>query len=218
MKIKFDLNDLTLENIGSWPIEVRVGLCLIAFIATLFLGYWLDTRNQLNDLGFTQRQEKDLKTSFETKQHSMINFAAYKEQLAEIARRFGTMLRQLPNRTEVPGLLEDLSKAGTTLGLEFKSFDPQEEVLHDFYAELPIKISVIGNYHQFGNFVSNIASLNRIVTLHDFEIRGIAEEEKNKLSNKPGLLVMDITAKTYRYIETPVITGEKLKASTGVIK
>jgi type IV pilus assembly protein PilO len=147
-----------------------------------------------------EADELDLRTQFENKQQRAANLDAYKGQLAEMERSFGAMLRQLPGKTEVPSLLVDISQTGLAAGLQEKLFQPGTEKSNGFYAELPIKIKLVGSYHQFGAFVSGIAALPRIVTLHDIEISPSKEGGSEKSTNYDNL-VMDVTAKTYRYIE-----------------
>jgi type IV pilus assembly protein PilO len=141
-----------------------------------------------------EQKEIDLRKTFEQKQAKAANFEQYKQQLAEMERTFGAMLRQLPGKTEVPNLLVDISQTGLAAGLEEKLFQPSNEIRRDFYAELPIRIRLTGSYHELGNFVSGIAALPRIVTLHNVDIR---PENKDSID----LLTLDVTAKTYRYLE-----------------
>lgn len=142
-----------------------------------------------------QQEEQELRSSFEQKQKKAANFDAYKAQLAEIERSFGTMLRQLPGRTEIPNLLVDISQTGLAAGLQEELFQPSDEIQKDFYAEKPIRIRLKGSYHEFGKFVSDIAALPRIVTLHNVEI------EPENASGPADELVMNVTAKTYRYLD-----------------
>ena len=193
MALNIDLNDIDFENIGSWPASVKVVAIIVACALLLFLGYWFDTKKQLAYLKQIQNEELTLRASFEQKQHKASNLDAYKEQMTTMKASFGALLRQLPEQTEVPALLEDISHQGLATGLEFRSIRLQPENEIDFYVELPIEISVVGNYHQFAEFVSNVAALPRIVTLHDFDVRPI---DDNQLG---GQLQMNITAKTYRY-------------------
>jgi type IV pilus assembly protein PilO len=182
---------------GRWPLPVRaffVGLifAICAAVAWYFL-VWDNNRPQLQK---AEADEQDLRSQFENKQQRAANLDAYKNQLSEMERSFGAMLRQLPGKTEVPNLLVDISQSGLSAGLQEKLFQPGSEQTKGFYAELPIKIKLVGNYHEFGNFVSGIATLPRIVTLHDIEIR----PEGGKESGYDNL-TMEVTAKTYRYIE-----------------
>jgi type IV pilus assembly protein PilO len=141
-----------------------------------------------------ERQEVDLRAQFEDRQRKAANFDAYRAQLAEIERDFGAMLRQLPGKTEVPSLLVDISQTGLGAGLEEQTFTPMGEIQKDFYAELPIKLRYTGSYHELGNFVSGIAALPRIVTLHDISIKPVNASSTDDL-------VLDVTAKTYRYLD-----------------
>lgn len=191
--MNIDLNELELNEIGTWPWPAKILTILLISTLILFLGYWFDTKKQLTILATKQKEELDLKTTFEIKQHKAANLEAYKEQMNVMKASFGALLQQLPEKTEVPGLLEDISHQGLAAGLEFRSIRLQPEKEIDFYVELPIEISVIGNFHQFGEFVSNVASLPRIVTLHDFVIHPVANNASD------DNLIMNITAKTYRY-------------------
>ncbi|MCK4586436.1 MAG: type 4a pilus biogenesis protein PilO [Gammaproteobacteria bacterium] len=200
-----DLNNLNLDpnNVGSWPMAAKAIVILLLCAAILFAGYYLDTSDQLVTLEKSQAKEVSLKKTFETKQSKAKNLEAYKAQMVEMERSFGALLQQLPGKTEVPGLLDDISRIGVQSGLEFEFFKPEAEIPKDFYAELPIGLRVKGNYHQFGNFVSGTAALPRIVTLHDFTIS----------AGKKGSdgMVMEATAKTYRYLEKSETTNNERK-------
>ena len=209
LNTKINLSDLTLENMGSWPLAVKVFFCSFVFVMVLFCGYYFDIADAIIDLDSAARKEVNLRAEFENKQAQSASLQAYKLQLREIRQSFGALLRQLPSKTEVPGLLEDISKSGIASGLEFKSFSPSMEVRHDFYAELPITIEVVGTYHQFGEFISRISALDRIVTLHDFIIKPVevgppnpsAKEKPDAKVRVGNQLVMQLTAKTYRYMD-----------------
>ena len=197
--MKIDVNDLTFENIDRWPLPIKIAAIAIIFGAIIFFGYWFINKQQLATIETAKLKEQELKQTFQVKQQLAANYDEYKQQLAVIKQTFGTMLRQLPSTTEVPGLLEDISQAGIASGLTFKLFKPQPEIKHEFYAELPIQIQITGNYHQLAEFASKIVGLDRIVTLHDFSIN--YETSPNKGVVNTHNLVMDITAKTYRYTE-----------------
>lgn len=204
MAINLNLNDLSFDNIGAWPKPIKIIVVILLAAAICGLGYWFDTQKQLQRKGVLAKQEQSLRKEFEEKQHLAANLRTYRVQIEQMKRSFGDMLRQLPSKTEVPGLLEDISKAGVASGLEFKLFDPAEEIQHEFYSELPIHMSVVGTYHQLGEFVSRVASLDRIVTLHDVNITVIDDKQGNKSSAnnlEHESLQMKITAKTYRYTE-----------------
>jgi type IV pilus assembly protein PilO len=187
-----DLNDLDLNNIASWPLPARSAVIAIIFGGVLGLGYWFDIKDQGISLEKAESKEMELRQTFETKAKKAANLAAYEQQLAEMRASFGAMLRQLPNKTEVAELLVDISQTGLASGLEFELFKPESEVPKEFYAELPITIRVKGSYHEFGNFVSGVAALPRIVTVHNINIAP---------SKDGGELNMDMLAKTYRYID-----------------
>jgi len=192
-----DLQSLDFNDIGSWPVLFRalfVGLFFVVAIGAGF--YFLVYSEQMPRLERAEMEEQELRTSFEQKQRKAANFDAYRAQLDEIERSFGTMLRQLPGKTEIPNLLVDISQTGLAAGLQEELFQPSAEIQKDFYAEKPIKIRLKGSYHEFGKFVSDIAALPRIVTLHNVEIQpessqGPADE-----------LVLNVTAKTYRYLDS----------------
>jgi type IV pilus assembly protein PilO len=190
------LRSLDPRDVGRWPFAVRAFFVALAFVAVTGIGWymfvWDDDRPVLQK---AEADELDLRTQFETKQQRAANLEAYKLQLGEMERSFGAMLRQLPGKTEVPNLLVDISQTGLAAGLSEKLFQPGAEKSNGFYAELPIHIRLVGSYHEFGNFVSGIAALPRIVTLHDISIS--PADNKGAYDN----LVMDVTAKTYRYIE-----------------
>ena len=207
MSLLEDLRGLDKRDIGRWPALFRWGLIGVLFlVVALFAAYYFVWQNQRPELLRAQQEEQELRQTFEQKQRKAANFEAYKEQLKDMERSFGAMLRQLPGKTEVPSLLVDISQTGLAAGLQEKLFQPAGEVRRDFYAELPIKIRLTGSYHQLGNFVSGIAALPRIVTLHDIEIK---PESKDSLDQ----LVLDVTAKTYRYLEEDEDKGDAAKAA-----
>ncbi len=190
-----ELNELDIKSIVSWPTPAKVGLIILACVLVLAAGYWFDTKDQLQALKDTQTKEPGLKQSFETKQAKAANLDAYRQQMVEIRASFNTMLRQLPSKAEIADLLVDVSQTGLASGLEFELFSPKAETPKDFYAELPISMRVTGNYHQLGAFVSGVAALPRIVTLHDFSIHPADKKDGD------GRLIMEMTGKTYRYLD-----------------
>jgi type IV pilus assembly protein PilO len=203
MNLMQELRSLDPRDPGRWPLPVRavvVLACLLAAsIALIYFAVW---QNQMPLLQQREDQEQTLRNEFRTKHSKAVNLALYKQQLADIERSFGAMLRQLPSKTEVPNLLVDISQTGLAAALQEKLFQPGQEVKQDFYAELPIKIRLTGTYHEFGEFVSGIAALPRIVTLHDIQITPV---EKNSTG---GQLQLDLTAKTYRYLDDSEIAAE----------
>lgn len=191
--MNLDLNELDLTNIARWPAAARALVIIFIMGGVIFLGYWFHTKDQLVQLDEAEQHEVDLKVIFEKKAQQSANLEAYEQQLDEMRESFGAMLRQLPNKTEVADLLVDVSQTGLASGLEFELFKPQSELPREFYAELPISIQVIGRYHEFGDFISGVAALPRIVTVHDVNV--------SPRSKDGSLLVMNLTAKTYRYLE-----------------
>jgi len=187
----FDWSELqNIETIGIWPGPVKLLLLVVFFTGTLGAGFWFHIKNLQADLDVVIAEESTLRTELENKAILAANLEAYRQQLVDMQESFGALLRQLPGRTEVPGLLDDVTDQGLGSGLDFSNISLQAEVEQEFYVELPINIEVVGNYHDFGTFVSGVASLSRIVTLHDFQI---------STSGSRSELVMQITARTYRY-------------------
>jgi type IV pilus assembly protein PilO len=192
---------------GRWPLGIRAIVASFVFVVASFLfGMVLIYNTQMDEYEQVQTEQDQLWAEFEQKQHQAANFAAYRAQLKDMERSFGAMLRQLPGRTEVPNLLVDISQTGNGAGLDEKLFQPGAELKQDFYAELPIKIRLTGSYHAFGNFVSGIAALPRIVTLHDIQIQ--PELQKSAGTDQ---LVLDLTAKTYRYLEDDEMSPDSKK-------
>ena len=195
MNLIEELQSLDVNDIGRWPLVFRVAVIVLVFVAVTFAGIWFTiVKDKAPVLQRAEAEEQELRVTFENKQRKAANYDAYKAQLAQIEQSFGTMLRQLPGETEIPSLIVDISQTGLAAGLQEKLFQPQAEVPRDFYAEKPIKIRLTGGYHEMANFVSGIAALPRIVTLHDINI---SPEEKNSFDT----LSLEVTAKTYRYIE-----------------
>lgn len=197
---KVDFADLDLNNLGSWPSPVKAIACLLLLILTLGLGYNFYLSDLQAKLERDRAEEVTLKEQFAGKAFQAANLDAYKDQMKEMEESFGTLLRQLPSDTEVPGLLEDITRTGLGSGLEFEEIKLQPEVVQQFYIELPIQISVVGAYHDLATFVSGVASLPRIVTLHDFEIKPVEEGNTSKLR-------MNVLAKTYRYNDAGLKVG-----------
>jgi type IV pilus assembly protein PilO len=206
MSILDDIKSLDPNDPGRWPLAVRVGsvaLCFVVIAALLF--YFLVWSDQKPILDRVVSEEQTLRGTFKTKHSKAVNLEVYQQQLADIERSFGALLRQLPGKTEVPNLLVDISQVGVGAGLEEKLFQPSAEVKKDFYAELPIKIKLTGSYHQMGEFVSGIAALPRIVTLHEITIK---PDNKDTYDN----LAFELTAKTFRYLDdAEVAAAEKAK-------
>ncbi|MDJ0916311.1 MAG: type 4a pilus biogenesis protein PilO [Woeseiaceae bacterium] len=196
MNVMEELQALDVNDVGRWPLVFRAAVIAIVFVGVLGLGiYFTIVKDKAPQLQKAEATEQDLRQVFENKQRKAANYDEYKEQLAEMEQSFGTMLRQLPGETEIPSLIVDISQTGLAAGLQERLFEPQSEVPRDFYAEKPIRIRLTGGYHEIADFVSGIAALPRIVTLHNINITsGGGAGVYNELS-------MEVTAKTYRYIE-----------------
>lgn len=201
-----DLNNLDFSELASWPIAVKAIIIIIVAFAVLALGYFVDIQAQQDNLSRITAKETQLKEDFELKQLKASNLDAYKAQMIEMEDSFGAMIRQLPSKTEVEDLLVDISQTGIASGIEFQLFKPLTEKHIEFYAELPITLKMTGTYHQFGEFVSGIAALPRIVTLENISI----QSNKNSKDNKK-VLTMDVTAKTYRYLDDSEVSGKRTK-------
>lgn len=195
MNLVEELKSLDANDVGRWPFAFRAAVIAIVFFVVVGLGvYWTVIGDRAPILQRAQNDEQQLRLTFENKQRKAANYDAYKEQLGDIEQSFGTMLRQLPGETEIPSLIVDISQTGLAAGLREKLFIPQPEIPKDFYAEKPIKIRLTGGYHEIGNFVSGIAALPRIVTLHNITI---TPEGSGSFDN----LSMEVTAQTYRYLD-----------------
>ena len=195
MNLVEELKSLDINDVGRWPVLFRLAVIVLAFVAVTGLGiYWTIIQDKAPQLSRAQEDEQTLRVTFENKQRKAANYDAYKRQLSQIEQSFGTMLRQLPGETEIPSLIVDISQTGLAAGLQEKLFQPQAEIPKDFYAEKPIKIRLSGGYHEMANFVSGIAALPRIVTLHDISITPEGKDSYDRLS-------LEVTAKTYRYLD-----------------
>ena len=205
-----DLRNLDFQDVGGWPIPVKLVAVILVIGGILFAGFKADIESLRATIEQEKTKETQLLASLDTKQKKAANLEALKVQMQEMQQSFGDMLRQLPNKTEVAGLLVDISQTGLAAGLEFQLFKPGKEVPSEFYAELPIQISVIGNYHQFGEFISGVAALPRIVTTHNINI---AKKSAKKGKGGPDTLEMTAIAKTYRALdEEELDQEEKAKA------
>jgi len=195
-----ELSNLDPQNIGAWPLTIRIVVIAVVCAAVGYGTWHYDVQPQLQALEKVEKEEITLKSTFEVKQKKTANLNALKVQLAEMKQAFGDMIRQLPDQTEVAGLIVDISQTGLAAGLEFELFKPGKEKPGEFYSELPITLRVVGSYHQFGEFVSGIATLPRIVTTHDITIVKRGGKSKRGARSE-GTLVMNATAKTYRALE-----------------
>jgi type IV pilus assembly protein PilO len=202
MSLLDDLRNLDRNNIGGWSKSVKVFFASLIVIVILFLGWYLKISNQQDELENLQRKEAGLKTEFSDKQAKAVNLPAYRKQLEDMKEMLQTMLRQLPSKTEMPDLLNDITQAALASGIETELFQPGPETMKDFYAEKPIALKMLGTYHQFGTFISNVASLPRVVilTMHDVSLRP-TKVKGSKISSPSGQLSLEGTVKTYRYLD-----------------
>jgi len=198
-----ELRRLNPRDIGTWPVLPKLGVLLLLFLVILGAGYWIDWSAQWDELTAARTKEESLRNAFLDKKRQAINLEAYRKQLADIEQSFGTMLKQLPNRSEMEALLSDINQAGLGRGLQFELFKPASaEIMSDFYAELPIQIKVIGNYHDIGAFASDVSQLSRIVTLNNLALA----------TDKDGSLMMDATARTFRYLDEEEVAAQRRAA------
>lgn len=204
------LRDLDPNDPSRWPLPFRLGaIALIFVVAAGVMSYFLAWKDKKPELDAARAQEVQLLQTLETKARKAANLDAYKAQLAEMERSFGAMLRKLPDKTEVPNLLTDISQQGAGAGLDQKLFQPSAQINKDFYAELPIKMKLTGSFHAIGAFVSGIAALPRIVTLHDVEITPVNKDGGN------DQLQLNVTAKTYRYLDDEEQAAQQPQQSGG---
>ena len=197
-----ELRRLDPKKIGTWPVMPKVGVLVLVLIAILGASFWFDWKDQLEQIDAEQAKENQLKTTYIEKKKQALNLPSYKKQLEDIEKQFGALLRQLPGKSEMDALLTDINQAGLGRGLQFELFKPAaEETMREFYAELPIAIRVTGTYHDLGAFASDIGKLSRIVTLNNVALS----------PGKDGNLVMDATAKTFRYLDDDEIATQRRK-------
>jgi type IV pilus assembly protein PilO len=195
-----ELRQLNPKDIGSWPILPKLIALLLLFVAIMAAGWFLDWSNQLDELNASRAKEAELRTKFLAKKEQAINLDAYRKQLADIEQSFGAMLKQLPNKSEMEALLSDINQAGLGRGLQFELFKPaSQEVMSEFYAELPITLRLSGKYHDLGAFASDVAQLSRIVTLNNIALA----------ADKEGKLTMDATARTFRYLDDEEVAAKR---------
>jgi len=200
MKFLDDLRNLDRHNVGGWPNTIKMFFTGLVFVIVMFFGWYLHVSDQQDELANAESQEDSLKTEFSQKQAKSANLESLEQQLSDMQVMLRTLLRQLPSKTEMPELLIDISQTALAAGIENELFQPGPETPKDFYAEKPITLRMVGTYHQFGTFISGVASLPRVVilTLHDVSLSPQNADKKNSAS---GLLVLQGTVKTYRYLE-----------------
>lgn len=203
-----NLNELDFENIGSWPLAARLIAIVLVFAAVAGGGFYYFTQDKIAELESVEAKEGPLKQEFKKKQGKAASLEAFKQQMVEMEKRFGSMLRQLPQKTEVADLLVEISQTGLSNNLEFSLFKPAGEVRKEFYAELPVNINVSGTYHDFGGFATGIAALPRIVTIHNVSMSP-GKKQSAKDIDKDQKLSITLVAKTYRYLEQDTKSNRK---------
>ena len=202
MKLE-DFNNIDFKNAGSLPMPVKLVLLGFLFLVLVGLGYWFLWSPQIEEFDQAEAKEQELRQVFTTKKGQAIKIEAYKQQMVDIEKTFGALLKQLPDKSQMDGLLTDINQAGLGRGLEFELFKPGQETVADFYAEMPIQIRIKGNYHDVGAFATDISKLSRIVTLNDMAIAPLNKDSKD------SLLLLDAVAKTYRYLDSSEIAAKK---------
>lgn len=197
-----DLRNLDRNNVGVWPKSIKTFFAVLIVVLILLGGWWFKIRDQQATLEQQQQREAALKTEFSTKQAKVVNLPAYRKQLEDMKEMLRTMLRQLPSKTEMPDLLVDISQTALAAGIVVDLFQPGAEVVKEFYAEKPIQLKMLGTYHQFGTFISGVASLPRVVilTMHDVSLRPVKPGPNTALATG-GQLTLEGTVKTYRYVD-----------------
>lgn len=206
MKLE-DFNNIDFKNAGSLPLPVKAVLLTVLFIVLLALGYYFMWSPSLDELSSAESKEQELRQVFLDKKSQAINLDGYKQQMVEIEKTFGALLKQLPDKSQMDGLLTDINQAGLGRGLEFELFKPGQETQAEFYAEMPISIKVIGNYHDLGAFATDISKLSRIVTLNDIALTPNVKDAKAGSSD--GTLLMEAVAKTYRYLDADELAARR---------
>ena len=199
-----ELRRLDPKKIGSWPVGPKIGVLVIVFLVILGAGYWFDWKGQLEQIDAEKAKEEELKKTFVAKKTEALDLPLYRKQLEDIEKQFGALLKQLPGKSEIDALLTDINQAGLGRGLQFDLFKPAaDETMRDFYAELPISIRITGNYHDIGAFAADVGKLSRIVTLNDISLT----------AGKGDTLIMDATAKTFRYLDDEEIATQRRAAA-----
>lgn len=201
-----DFNNIDFNNAGSLPVPVKAVLLASIFVIILALGYYFLWTDAFTSLDTAKAKEEELRKTFLDKQAQAVNLAGYKQQMVEIEKTFGALLKQLPDKSQMDGLLTDINQAGLGRGLEFELFKPGQETQAEFYAEMPISIKVLGTYHDLGAFATDISKLSRIVTLNDISVSTGKEAKSNSAD---AVLVMEATARTYRYLDADEIAAKK---------
>lgn len=204
-----DFNNIDFNNAGSLPAAVKAVLLAFIFLIILALGYYFLWTDAFTSLDTAKAKEEELRKTFLDKQAQAVNLAGYKQQMVEIEKTFGALLKQLPDKSQMDGLLTDINQAGLARGLEFELFKPGQETQAEFYAEMPISIKVLGTYHDLGAFATDISKLSRIVTLNDISITTGKDAKEAKSNSADAALIMEATARTYRYLDADEIAVKK---------
>lgn len=204
-----DFNNIDFKNAGSLPTPVKLVLLGFLFLLLVGLGYWFMWSPQIDEFDQAQSKEQELRQVFVAKKNQAVKIEAYKQQMIDIEKTFGALLKQLPDKSQMDGLLTDINQAGLGRGLEFDLFKPGQETIADFYAEMPIQIKIKGSYDDVGAFASDISRLSRIVTLNDISIVPLNKDTKD------GPLVLEAVAKTYRYLDASEIAAKKATEKKG---
>jgi type IV pilus assembly protein PilO len=197
-----ELNNLDLKTLADWPLPSKLVALALLCVAIVAAGWWFDWRGGMETLEASKQKETELRAVFTTKKNQAINLEAYKKQLADIQQAFGALLKQLPNKQEMDALITDINQAGLGRGLQFELFRPSGEMVSEFYAETPIAVKVNGGYHDVAAFVSDVSKLSRIVTMHNLAM----------VPGKEGVLNMDATVKTYRYLDEEEMAARRQQA------
>ena len=198
-----DFNNIDFKNAGSLPMPVKLVLLSFLFLILIGLGYWFLWSPAIDEFNQAKAKEVELRQVFLTKKAQAIKVEAYKQQMIDIEKTFGALVKQLPDKSQMDGLLTDINQAGLGRGLEFDLFKPGQESVADFYAEMPIQIKIKGNYHDIGAFATDISKLSRIVTLNDMVIAPLNKDSKD------SILTLDAVAKTYRYLDSSEVATKK---------
>jgi type IV pilus assembly protein PilO len=198
-----DFNNIDFKNVGSMPMPVKLVLLGFLFLILVGLGYWFLWSPAIDEFDQAKAKEQELRQVFLDKKAQAVKVAAYKQQMIDIEKTFGALLKQLPDKSQMDGLLTDINQAGLGRGLEFDLFKPGQETVAEFYAEMPIQIKIKGNYHDIGAFATDISKLSRIVTLNDLTIAPMNKDTKD------SILTMDAVAKTYRYLDSSEVAAKK---------
>ena len=207
-----DFNNIDFKNAGSLPMPVKLVLLSVVAIILIGLGYWFLWSPEIDELNQAKAKEQELRQTFLAKKTQAVKVEAYKQQMLDIEKTFGALLKQLPDKSQMDGLLTDINQAGLGRGLEFELFKPGQETVAEFYAEMPIQIKIKGNYNDIGAFATDISKLSRIVTLNDLNIAPITKDSKD------SQLALEAVAKTYRYLDSSEIAAKKAVAMKDVKK